>query len=268
MASSPSNFNVAGDLEKGHRLAIDTNLPQASSPALSPSNDPLSPTFGATRSPVMNGGHATSMHDLHNVAIPTLSLDEQAPEVRPTPTSAGSEDSTTTRVNSLPQLSYQAEEKIAIPEKALVKVDQTLTAIELQKAEIKHVETAKPANTATPQSGPVATRWVKFLLFFNTYRYVNCESFNTTILTLVLDCRKFFTVVVTFNGVCIVLAALGRFPYAENNNGAFILGNLLMAVMMRNELFLRGVFWVVNTCLAKVRGEGLSSRPRTKNTSS
>lgn len=38
---------------------------------------------------------------------------------------------------------------------------------------------------------------------------------------------------VTFNAIGILLAALDRFPYARNNNGAFILGNLMTAVLVR-----------------------------------
>lgn len=70
---------------------------------------------------------------------------------------------------------------------------------------------------------PKISRWVLFNLWFNTY-------------------KKFFTFVTLLNLAGIIMAALGRFPYAENHLGALVLGNLLMAVLMRNELFLRCLY--------------------------
>jgi hypothetical protein len=72
---------------------------------------------------------------------------------------------------------------------------------------------------------PKISRWVLFNLWFNTY-------------------KKFFTFVTLLNLAGIIMAALGRFPYAENHLGALVLGNLLMAVLMRNELFLRVLYIV------------------------
>lgn len=57
---------------------------------------------------------------------------------------------------------------------------------------------------------------------------------------------------VILNGVGIVMAATGKFQYATNHSGALVLGNLLCAVMMRNELFLRFLYLIANTFLAKV----------------
>ena len=54
--------------------------------------------------------------------------------------------------------------------------------------------------------------------------------------------RRFFTFVVVFNLIGIILAATGRFKYAENHLGALVLGNLLMAILMRNELFVRFLY--------------------------
>ncbi|KDQ13821.1 hypothetical protein BOTBODRAFT_133065 [Botryobasidium botryosum FD-172 SS1] len=79
---------------------------------------------------------------------------------------------------------------------------------------------------------PLGSRWTRFNLFFNTY-------------------RKFFVFVVTLNFIGIGFAAAGRFTYAIDHSGALVLGNLLVAVMMRNELFLRFLYLVANTCLAK-----------------
>ncbi|KAB5550783.1 hypothetical protein GE09DRAFT_1239714 [Coniochaeta sp. 2T2.1] len=70
---------------------------------------------------------------------------------------------------------------------------------------------------------PKVSRWVLFNLWFNTY-------------------KKFFTFVTLLNLAGIIMAALGRFPYAENHLGALVLGNLLTAVLMRNELLLRCLY--------------------------
>ncbi|KAF8598529.1 hypothetical protein BDV93DRAFT_534328 [Ceratobasidium sp. AG-I] len=94
----------------------------------------------------------------------------------------------------------------------------------------------KPAPGAGgPKSKPPpveASLWIRFNLFFNTY-------------------RKFFTFVIILNGVGIITAATGKFEYATNHSGALVLGNLLCAVMMRNELFLRFLYLIATTFLAK-----------------
>jgi hypothetical protein len=79
-----------------------------------------------------------------------------------------------------------------------------------------------PAPAKKPPK-PKPSRWILFQLWFNTY-------------------RKFFVFVTALNLTGIVLAAVGRFEYAENHLGALVLGNLLMAVLMRNELFLRFLY--------------------------
>lgn len=69
------------------------------------------------------------------------------------------------------------------------------------------------------------SRWILFQLWFNMY-------------------RRFFTFVTLLNLVGIILAAVGRFTYAENHLGALVLGNLLCAILMRNELFLRFLYTI------------------------
>lgn len=81
----------------------------------------------------------------------------------------------------------------------------------------------KKPTAAKPKPKP--SKWILFQLWFNTY-------------------RKFFTFVTVLNLVGIILAAVGKFEYAENHLGALVLGNLLMAVLMRNELFLRALYLV------------------------
>lgn len=82
---------------------------------------------------------------------------------------------------------------------------------------------------------PKISRWVLFNLWFNTY-------------------KKFFTFVTLLNLTGIILSALGRFTYAENHLGALVLGNLLMAVLMRNELFLRCLYIIAIYGLRSVCG--------------
>jgi hypothetical protein len=81
---------------------------------------------------------------------------------------------------------------------------------------------------------PKISRWILFDLWFNTY-------------------RKFFTFVTVLNLAGIIMAALGRFPYAENHLGALVLGNLLTAILMRNELWMRFLYLVFIYGLRSVR---------------
>ncbi|EXM18457.1 hypothetical protein RAB80_004022 [Fusarium oxysporum f. sp. vasinfectum] len=59
-----------------------------------------------------------------------------------------------------------------------------------------------------------------FVLWFNTY-------------------KRLFTLVVTLNLVGIILTSVGQFQYAQDHLGSMVLGNLLFAILMRNELFFR-----------------------------
>ncbi|KAI0767012.1 hypothetical protein C8Q74DRAFT_924051 [Fomes fomentarius] len=76
------------------------------------------------------------------------------------------------------------------------------------------------------------SRRIKCQLWFNTY-------------------RKFFIFVVTLNGVGLFLAAMNIWTYPRRYTGAFVLGNLIFAILMRNELFGRLLYLLVNTCFAK-----------------
>ena len=70
---------------------------------------------------------------------------------------------------------------------------------------------------------------------------------------LTITYRKFFTFVVTINAVGLLLAALNVWTYPRHYTGAFILGNLLTAIIVRNELFGRFLYLIINTFFAKVR---------------
>jgi hypothetical protein len=63
---------------------------------------------------------------------------------------------------------------------------------------------------------------------------------------------KFFTFIVTLNIIGIFLAIFNVWRYPRNYTSAFVLGNLLVAILMRNELFGRFLYLVVNTLFAKV----------------
>jgi hypothetical protein len=76
-----------------------------------------------------------------------------------------------------------------------------------------------------PPPKPKFSRWILFRLWFNTY-------------------RQFFTFITLLNLTGIILTGLGKFQYAETHLGALVLGNLLMAILMRNELFLRFLYTV------------------------
>jgi len=94
--------------------------------------------------------------------------------------------------------------------------------------EVSKVKTPEPATKKRPN------RWILFQLWFNTY-------------------RKFFIFVTLLNLAGIIMAALHRFPYAENHLGALVLGNLLCAILMRNELFLRFLYIISIYGLRSVR---------------
>ncbi|KAF8891767.1 hypothetical protein BD779DRAFT_1610493 [Infundibulicybe gibba] len=87
----------------------------------------------------------------------------------------------------------------------------------------------KPAPKAVKHN---TSRWIRFQLWFNTY-------------------RKFFTFVMTINMIGVVLAATNTWSYPRQYTSALVLGNLQTAILMRNELFGRFLYLFVNTCFAK-----------------
>lgn len=54
------------------------------------------------------------------------------------------------------------------------------------------------------------------------------------------------------NGIGLLLAALNIWQYARQYNSAIALGNLWVAILVRNEFFGRILYLFVNTCFAKV----------------
>ncbi|KAN0125610.1 hypothetical protein V8E52_000817 [Russula decolorans] len=80
--------------------------------------------------------------------------------------------------------------------------------------------------------GKNASCWVRFRLWYNTY-------------------RKLFTFVVLLNIAGLVVAILDVWPYPRNYTDAMVLGNLLTAILVRNEVFGRFVYLLVNKLFAK-----------------
>jgi hypothetical protein len=64
--------------------------------------------------------------------------------------------------------------------------------------------------------------------------------------------RKFFTFIISLNIVGLVLAILGTWQYPRKYTGALVLGNLLAAILARNEFFGRLLYLIANTLFAKV----------------
>lgn len=93
--------------------------------------------------------------------------------------------------------------------------------------------TSDPAAKKPAKPKRRISRWILFQLWFNPY-------------------RKFFTFVTLLNLSGIILAALNLFPYAEDHLGALVLGNLLCAVLFRNELFLRFLYTIAIYALRSV----------------
>ena len=61
-----------------------------------------------------------------------------------------------------------------------------------------------------------------------------------------------------------IAAGAGKFPYAHNNTGGIIIGNILAGVVVRNEVFGRMLYIVINGLFAKV-SLGLSLHVREEN---
>jgi hypothetical protein len=67
--------------------------------------------------------------------------------------------------------------------------------------------------------------------------------------------RKLFTFIVLLNLAGLVVAIMDVWPYPRNYTDAMILGNLLTAILVRNELFGRFAYLLVNKLFARVSGK-------------
>jgi hypothetical protein len=86
-------------------------------------------------------------------------------------------------------------------------------------------QSAKTVTRAAPPPPYKARRSTRIRLWFNTY-------------------TQFFILSTSFNFAGLIMAVLGRFPYAEKQAGGLVLGNILTAVLMRNEVFMRILYAV------------------------
>ncbi len=100
--------------------------------------------------------------------------------------------------------------------------------------------------------GQNASCWVRFRLWFNTYRYVLFSVQSMMPDDIII--RKFFTFIVLLNIAGLIVAIMDVWPYPRNYADALVLGNLLTAILVRNELFGRLFYLLVNKLFAKVRG--------------
>lgn len=69
----------------------------------------------------------------------------------------------------------------------------------------------------------------------------------------ILSARKLFTFIVLLNIVGLTLAIMDVWPYPRNYSDALALGNLLTAIIVRNELLVRFLYLLVNKLFARVR---------------
>ncbi|KAL5633851.1 hypothetical protein ACGC1H_005888 [Rhizoctonia solani] len=210
------------------------------------STDPLSPTFGGEEfiSPAHSGASAGTegSFDSHSLVsqakISALHLENATPSLSSSspPAFDSEKPSPSTELPTLPYQTTPSAQTITLPSPtvSLAPVEKAPSEKAIQGSVIP--APPKPALAAGKgKSKPPnieASLWIRFNLFFNTY-------------------RKFYTFVVTLNGIGLILAGIGRFEYATNHSGALVLGNLLCAVMMRNELFTRFLYLIATSLFAK-----------------
>lgn len=95
------------------------------------------------------------------------------------------------------------------------------------------------------------SRSIRMALWFNTYRFVLAPTVSAPLNSIVID-RKFFVFTVTLNFIGLILAITDTWSYPRHYTGAFVLGNLLAAILVRNELFGRFLYLIVNTLFSQV----------------
>ena len=115
----------------------------------------------------------------------------------------------------------------------------------------KEVIAATKHSKPPPKPKKKVPLWIVWTLWFNTYRYIVFATKADKYLAL-LFIRKFFTFCFGFNMIGLTLAASGHFPYAVKYDGAIVVANFNIAILMRNEVFGRLLYLLVNTLFAKV----------------
>lgn len=94
------------------------------------------------------------------------------------------------------------------------------------------VATPPPAKSPPAKPKRKVSKWIRFRLWFNMY-------------------RKFFTLAFGLNMIGLILATTGHWPYGLKYNGAIVVANFNVAILMRNEVFGRLLYLIVNTLFAK-----------------
>jgi hypothetical protein len=121
-------------------------------------------------------------------------------------------------------------------------------------AEVIPVKKDTPAPNPKPAAKPAKHKpsaWTRWQVWFNTYRLARTSRCRDNVTH---DCcRKFFVFTFSLNMIGLGLAASGHWHYPIHFPGALILGNLQVAILVRNELFGRFLYLTVNTLFAKVR---------------
>ncbi|TFK20782.1 hypothetical protein FA15DRAFT_112343 [Coprinopsis marcescibilis] len=96
----------------------------------------------------------------------------------------------------------------------------------------QHQPVARPVLTPRSEFKKPVGKWIRWQLWFNTY-------------------RKFFTVVISFNLIVLFTAVANVWQYPRQHSGAMVLGNLYVAILIRNELFGRFLYLIVTNLFAK-----------------
>ncbi|KAG9125508.1 hypothetical protein FRC07_007310 [Ceratobasidium sp. 392] len=199
------------------------------------STDPYSPTFGAT-SPTLglspSGSPTMGTFSLYDIGMSRNPIrDSQGTLVSPTPARLPLPppidlDKVTAKLTNKEVFANTG--LVFKPEPpAPIKKEEPGDKEAVKKGILGKLRREKPKPRYVPE-----TRWIRFQLWFNTY-------------------RKFFTFIVIFQLIGMILAGTHHFPYARKNTGGIVVGNIMAAVIVRNEIFGRFLYLTVNTLFAK-----------------
>lgn len=121
-----------------------------------------------------------------------------------------------------------------------------------EKALAKYLVPALEKGQKNARLKPVS-RWIQFRVWYNPYRMV-CSSFLRCAGQTLTEIPQNFSIAFVLNIIGIIVAACGKFPYAEMHGPALALGNITASVACRNEFFLRYfVYWPLVHAFQKVR---------------
>ncbi|KFA71459.1 hypothetical protein S40288_08015 [Stachybotrys chartarum IBT 40288] len=139
------------------------------------------------------------------------------------------EKAVVTHIESFPSpMSPMSPMSIASPVHEGITPSSSVPVLSLSGTRVNRLPAPEPPVKAPTQAKPkkVVSRWILFRLWFNPY-------------------RQFFTLIVLLNLIGMICAGTGNWDYAVDHLGALVLGNLLFAVLMRNELLLRVLYTIL-----------------------